>query len=76
MQRGGDNIIIKYISNNKELLDKLKELENKDNKIKQIYASKGKLHLGDLKGYANKFFCSRSLYFAFKKYDKDNKINC
>ena len=43
---------------------------------KQIDASKGKLHLGDLKGYANKFFCSRSLYFAFKKYDKDNKINC
>ena len=25
--------MIKYISNNKELLDKLKELENKDNKI-------------------------------------------
>lgn len=43
---------------------------------KQIDASKGKLHLGDLKGYANKFFCSRSVYFAFKKYDKDNKINC
>ena len=42
---------------------------------KQIDASKGKLHLGDLKGYANKFFCSKSLYFAFKKYDKDNKIN-
>ena len=43
---------------------------------KQIDASKGKLHLGDLKGYANKFFCSRALYFAFKKYDKNNKINC
>ena len=43
---------------------------------KQIDASKGKLHLGDLKGYANKFFCSKSLYFAFKKYDKNNKINC
>ena len=25
--------MIKYISNNKKLLDKLKELENKDNKI-------------------------------------------
>ena len=25
--------MIKYISNNKELLDKLKELENKNNKI-------------------------------------------
>ena len=37
---------------------------------KQIDASKGKLHLGDLKGYANKFFCSRALFFAFKKYDK------
>ena len=37
---------------------------------KQIDASKGKLHLGDLKGYANKFFCGRALYFAFKKYDK------
>ena len=36
MQRGGDYIIIKYISNNKKLLDKLKELENKNNKIKQI----------------------------------------
>ena len=36
MQRGGDYIMIKYISNNKKLLDKLKELkelENKDNKI-------------------------------------------
>ena len=43
---------------------------------KQIDASKGKLHLGDLKGYANKFFCSRALFFAFKKYDKNNKINC
>ena len=26
--------MIKYISNNKKLLDKLKELENKNNKIK------------------------------------------
>ena len=43
---------------------------------KQIDASKGKLHLGDLKGYANKFFVGRSLYFAFKEYDKNNKINC
>ena len=34
MQRGGDYIIIKYISNNKELLDKLKELEKENNKIK------------------------------------------
>ena len=35
MQRGGYYIMIKYISNNKKLLDKLKELEkeNKDNKI-------------------------------------------
>ena len=33
MQRGGDYIIIKYISNNKELLDKLKELEKENNKI-------------------------------------------
>ena len=33
MQRGGDYIMIKYISNNKKLLDKLKELENKNNKI-------------------------------------------
>ena len=30
----GDYIMIKYISNNKELLDKLKELEIKNNKIK------------------------------------------
>ena len=37
---------------------------------KQIDASKGKLHSGDLKGYANQFFCGRALYFAFKKYDK------
>ena len=36
MQSGGYYIIIKYISNNKELLDKLKELEIKNNKIKQI----------------------------------------
>ena len=35
MQRGGD-YIIKYISNNKKLLDKLKELEKENNKIKQI----------------------------------------
>ena len=34
MQKGGDYIMIKYISNNKELLDKLKELEIKNNKIK------------------------------------------
>ena len=27
--------MIKYISNNKELLDKLKELENKNNKINE-----------------------------------------
>ena len=33
MQRGDYYIMIKYISNNKELLDKLKKLENKDNKI-------------------------------------------
>ena len=33
MQRGGYYIMIKYISNNKELLDKLKELEIKNNKI-------------------------------------------
>ena len=43
---------------------------------KQIDASKGKLHLGDLKWYSHVFFCGKSLYFAFKKYDKDNKINC
>ena len=43
---------------------------------KQIDASKGKLHLGDLRWYASKFFVGRSLYFAFKKYDKNNKINC
>ena len=36
MQRGGDYIMIKYISNNKKLLDKLKELEKENNKIKQI----------------------------------------
>ena len=34
MQRGGYYMMIKYISNNKELLDKLKELEIKNNKIK------------------------------------------
>ena len=43
---------------------------------KQIDASKGKLHLGDLKWYSHVFFCGKSLYFAFKKYDKNNKINC
>lgn len=43
---------------------------------KQIDASKGKLHLGDLKWYSHNFFVGRSLYFAFKKYDKNNKINC
>ena len=32
MQRGG-YYMIKYISNNKELLDKLKKLEIKNNKI-------------------------------------------
>ena len=36
MQRGDDCIMIKYISNNKKLIDKLKELEKKNNKIKQI----------------------------------------
>ena len=34
MQRGGYYIMIKYISNNKKIKDKLKELEIKNNKIK------------------------------------------
>ena len=33
MAIGGYYIMIKYISNNKELLDKLKELEKENNKI-------------------------------------------
>lgn len=42
---------------------------------KQIQASKGKLKRGDNKWWASKFFTGRSLYFAFRDYEKHLTTN-